>query len=210
MNSYDYETILTYFYHLSSIAWFAGDPHIRTLDGKQYTFNGLGEYTLANVRNGYFVVQARTSQAIINGTQSAKATVFTAVAAKQNGSDTVQATLDIVQNDFSILVNGNVSLLLTDLSVNQTREFNNVDLSLSQNGSLIVAYSSGISLEVTLLEGMINIAVNLPTAYKGQTRGLLGVWNDNIDDDFTRPDETIVAINSTESHIFYQFGQRCK
>ena len=205
-----HEIILFCFCNLPFIAWFAGDPHIRTLDGKQYTFNGLGEYTLATVRNDYFVVQARTSQAIINGTQSAKATVFTAFAAKQNGSDTVQATLDLVHNNFSILVNGNVSLLMTDLSINQTREFNNVDLSLSRNGSLIVAYSSGISLEVTPLSGMINIAVNLPIAYKGQTRGLLGVWNDNINDDFTRPDERIVDINSTESQIFYQFGQPCK
>lgn len=198
------------FRDLSSIAWFAGDPHIKTLDGKQYTFNGLGEYTLASVRNGYFVVQARTSQAIINGTQSAQATVFTAFAAKQNESDTVQATLDLIKNHFAISVNGNISLLMSDLSINQTREFKNVDLSLSRNGSLIVAYSSGISLEVTPLAGMINIAVNIPSIYKGQTRGLLGVWNGNIDDDFTRPDESVVNINASESQIFYQFGQKCK
>ncbi|RDD36690.1 Mucin-like protein [Trichoplax sp. H2] len=187
--------------------WFAGDPHIKTLDGKTYTFNGLGEYTLVNVNNNYLVVQARTARALVNGTQSASATVFTAFSAKQNGSDIIQGTLDLETNNFTILVNSTMSLAMTNLSVNVSREYNNVDLSLSRNGSLIVAFSSGVSLEVTPLVGMINIAVNIPTVYRGQTRGLLGVWNGKMEDDFTRPDDTVVEINSTESQIFYQFGQ---
>ncbi|CAH1789109.1 unnamed protein product, partial [Owenia fusiformis] len=47
--------------------WFWGDPHVRTLDGKQYTFNGLGEYWL--IRTTDFNLHGRTSAALTaNGT----------------------------------------------------------------------------------------------------------------------------------------------
>ena len=39
-----------------------GDPHIRTLDGYVYTFNGIGEYTMVTMFDGSFTLQARTSQ----------------------------------------------------------------------------------------------------------------------------------------------------
>ena len=44
-----------------------GDPHVFTLDGFAYTFNGLGEYVLLQMRSIDLVVQARTRQAV-NGT----------------------------------------------------------------------------------------------------------------------------------------------
>ena len=39
----------------------SGDPHILTLDGKSYTFNGHGEYTLVSAYNDTCILQARTS-----------------------------------------------------------------------------------------------------------------------------------------------------
>lgn len=155
-------------------------------------------------------IQARTSQALLNGTRSAKATVFSAVAAKQNNSDVIQATLNDQNNGLDILVHGNLSLTMDDLSQNQTREFNNVDLALSQNGSLVVAFSSGASLEVTVLPGLISIAVNAPSSLQGQSVGLLGTWNGDMNDDFTRPDGTKIPINATEFEIYYGFGEKCK
>ena len=44
-----------------------GDPHVFTLDGFEYTFNGLGEYTLLQLPSMELIMQARTSQAV-NGT----------------------------------------------------------------------------------------------------------------------------------------------
>ena len=46
-----------------SAGWFYGDPHIRTLDGFQYTFNGLGEYILIETTHGNFTLQGRTAKA---------------------------------------------------------------------------------------------------------------------------------------------------
>ena len=82
----------------ASTGWFYGDPHIRTLDGFQYTFNGLGEYALIDTTHGNFTLQGRTAKARdSNGTET-DATVFSAFAAKDFDSDTVHvemtATLD--------------------------------------------------------------------------------------------------------------------
>ena len=65
-----------FFVFLSSLAWFWGDPHINTLDGGTYTFNGLGEYVLLRTNDTEFEIQARTKLATPNTT----ATVFSAIA----------------------------------------------------------------------------------------------------------------------------------
>jgi hypothetical protein len=66
---------------LSVAGFMFGDPHFYTLDGLQYTFNGLGEYWLVN--STFLQVQARTDLAWkdSNGTVS-NATVFSAVSAQ--------------------------------------------------------------------------------------------------------------------------------
>ena len=76
------ELIAFSFVILSPVVWFFGDPHFVTLDGRNYTFNGLGEYTMVDFQNGSFLVQARTEKAPGDN----KATVFTAGAAKETGS----------------------------------------------------------------------------------------------------------------------------
>ena len=73
--------------------WLYGDPHIRTLDGLQYTFNGLGEYTLLQTTDGNFTLQGRTVRALdANGTQT-MATVYGAFAAKDALSDRLHAEM---------------------------------------------------------------------------------------------------------------------
>ena len=74
---------------LLSIGWLWGDPHFVTLDGRNYTFNGLGEYTMVNAKNGHFELQARTKLAKGGGT----ATVFAAAVAKEVNTSAVQVAL---------------------------------------------------------------------------------------------------------------------
>ena len=61
-------------------AWGWGDPHITTLDGRTYTFNGWGEYTLLEPASNttQFVLQGRTSP--VNESTSNSATQFSAYA----------------------------------------------------------------------------------------------------------------------------------
>lgn len=60
-----------------------------TLDGRNYTFNGLGEYTMIDVNDEFFQLQARTKLAKGGGT----ATIFAAAVAKQESTSTVQVAL---------------------------------------------------------------------------------------------------------------------
>ena len=84
-------TSLDFFFPINFfIGWLWGDPHFVTLDGKNYTFNGLGEYIMVDARNGFFKLQARTNLAKGNGT----ATVFSAAAAKENHTSVVQVELE--------------------------------------------------------------------------------------------------------------------
>ena len=74
-----------------------GDPHIVTLDGFKYTFNGKGEFTLIETPNNRFTLQARMIEAASDGGNAVQATVFSAIVGKQNDSDSVQLELSRVE-----------------------------------------------------------------------------------------------------------------
>ena len=69
-----------------------GDPHIITLDGVEYTFNGYGEYHILLVAGPDFNLQGRMQPLINEDGSVARATVYKAIAMKENGSDVVQVT----------------------------------------------------------------------------------------------------------------------
>ncbi len=74
-----------------------GDPHILTPDGIQYTYNGLGEFWLqkptGSPTDEYFQLQGRTSLALDAEGNTQRATVFSAIAAKDHGTDRVHIAL---------------------------------------------------------------------------------------------------------------------
>ncbi len=71
---------------------------MKTLDGLEYTFNGLGEYTLIQTSGGNFSLQARTGRALGKDGQETRATIFTAFAAADRDSDTFQVQLNAPRN----------------------------------------------------------------------------------------------------------------
>ena len=78
---------MSYFVSIVILGWFWGDPHFKTLDGGNYTFNGLGEYVMIDAQNATFQLQARTGLAQGNSTT---ATIFTAGAAKEENTSTIE------------------------------------------------------------------------------------------------------------------------
>ncbi|XP_071814010.1 sushi domain-containing protein 2-like [Apostichopus japonicus] len=75
------------FYIAGRFAVCSGDPHMLTLDGNLYTFNGWGEFLMIIVGDGDVMLQAISLPIAIGVGQG---TVIKAVAACVKGSDGLQ------------------------------------------------------------------------------------------------------------------------
>uniref|UniRef100_A0A8C7B0H8 Mucin-4 n=1 Tax=Neovison vison TaxID=452646 RepID=A0A8C7B0H8_NEOVI len=188
-------------------AWMFGDPHISTLDGANFTFNGLGDFQLVRAWDGNssFLLQGRTAQ-----TGSAQATNFIAFAAKydtsQLGPITVRWLLE--PNDtIHVQVNNQTVTFETNHEDPEGPEtFNTTGIIVTRNGSLVSAIFDGtVTISVIALSNILHASCGLPEEYRNRTEGLLGVWNDNPDDDFRMPNGSTIPRDSTEELLF-QYG----
>uniref|UniRef100_H0X1A8 Mucin 4, cell surface associated n=1 Tax=Otolemur garnettii TaxID=30611 RepID=H0X1A8_OTOGA len=186
-------------------AWMFGDPHITTMDGTNYTFNGLGDFLLVRAwdRNSSFLLEGRTAQ-----TGSAQATNFIAFAAQYNssslGSITVQWLLE-AHDTIRVLLNNQTVTFETKYENGEGWEiFNATGVLLTRNGSLVSASFDGTAaISVTALSNILHAFTSLPEEYQNHTEGLLGVWNDNPEDDFRMPNGSTLPGNSSEEILFH-------
>ncbi|XP_036889557.1 mucin-4 isoform X2 [Sturnira hondurensis] len=182
-------------------AWMFGDPHITTLDGANYTFNGLGDFLLVRARDGNssFLLQGRTAQ-----TSSAQATNFIAFAAQYNTS-----SLDPITIQWLLEPNDTIHVLLNNQTVifedGEDQEiFNTTGVIMNRNGSLVSASLDGtVIVSVIALSNILHASCSLPEEYRSHTEGLLGVWNDYPGDDFKMPNGTVIPQGSTEKDLFH-------
>lgn len=75
---------------------------------------------------------------------------------------------------------------------------------------LDVTFKSGTGVQFCEDKGLMTFVVTLSDEYFNKTRGLLGTYNDNPEDDFTLPNGTVLSSNLTSSQIHYDFGLVCK
>ena len=184
-----------------------GDPHIVTLDGHQYTFNGKGEYILIDTPNDTFSLQARMVP--ITGVQgnTSQGTVFIAIVCRQHNSDVIQ--FEITENGTIILVNGGHM----DFTLIKEQEFNNVTVSDLGNNIYAASFSSGVYLELKEEDNIISgLMVSLPhTFQESETHGLMGSFNGNVSDDLLPNfSNTPLPLNSSLQDIHELFGVTCK
>ena len=97
-------------------------------------------------------------------------------------------------------------------AVNDTYNTNGeVELTRQANESIVAMFSSGVGITVNMTAGIPNFVLSLPTAYKNQTRGLLGNYNGNSTDEFIpRLLDSSLSDTISDQEVHQLFGQTCK
>ena len=75
---------------LTAFVW--GDPHLKSLDGFEFWFNGHGEYTLIKNREE-FTLQGRFSPWVLASGETVRATAITGLVAQQRGQPIIEFIL---------------------------------------------------------------------------------------------------------------------
>uniref|UniRef100_H2ZSP3 Uncharacterized protein n=1 Tax=Latimeria chalumnae TaxID=7897 RepID=H2ZSP3_LATCH len=186
--------------------FFFGDPHITTLDNVLYTFNGLGEFIIVNVKDEndttIFRFQGRTGRAGVNGTS--QATNFISLVALIDNGTKIQWNL-YDENSTVILIDD----MEFTLPENSTY-INKVTLEKTDKNETKASFEGGISVTVSARKGALNFVATFDEKYKNKTEGLLGVFNDDRTDDFLSANGTQLEYDGkklpNESKIFHEFG----
>ncbi|NXC47738.1 MUC4 protein, partial [Penelope pileata] len=176
-----------------------GDPHVITLDGLAYTFNGLGDFVLllASDASTSTVLQGRMAR-----TGTARATNFVAFAAQYTSitTTTVEWTLGS-QGEVQVLLN--YETIQFSYSQDMGAEvYYSPGILLVNASSITAIFDGAITISVSSSSGMLSVVCSLPDRYRNGTRGLLGVWDHNPTDDFQMPNGTSISVNSSVEEIF--------
>ncbi|KAL9979187.1 hypothetical protein ACROYT_G016809 [Oculina patagonica] len=183
-------------------AWCCCDPHIKTLDGMNYTFNGLGEYVMVDAHDGTFQLQARTKLAQGN---SSIATIFSAGVAKEENTSIIEVRVK-ERGGLQVLIDQAIYNGYNNLT-NRTEEVGrNLSVSKPEENCLQVSFPSTMLIKFCEKKEMLSFVVTPAEDYKKSTKGLLGTWNDDPDDDFTLPNGTVLPSSSTMREIHFEFG----
>jgi hypothetical protein len=182
-----------------------GDPHITTFDHLGYTFNGAGEFWL--IKNGTdmpMAVQSRMESFTYPNGTGKSATVFTAFVMKAHNSSTVQVQRSLVRT-VDIYIDGVLmdlsSPFLFDIS------YEGVQVSVAYDmSSVSVAFASGFNFHITTTADAFSIFTTCDKKYKNKTRGLLGVYDGDKNNDLQDQNGNVFAVNSSLQDIHYKFG----
>eukprot|EP00731_Ephydatia_muelleri_P009511 Em0005g97a len=201
-------------YQPPALTWGWGDPHITTLDGRGYTFNGWGEYTLLQSQDNATGLEF-TFQGRMVPLDGSNATRYTAFAFRDHRTPVVEVgvalcwgggcgfvvavrcpvlTLTLsseplqigrgVDNHFYVLVGGKNITSSLGAANGSYDGGGGVQLSAATNQSISCFLSSGVGVSVNVSHGVLCFVLSLPAQYRGKTLGLLGNYNGNMSDEF--------------------------
>ncbi|KAK2161853.1 hypothetical protein LSH36_108g00007 [Paralvinella palmiformis] len=209
-----------------------GDPHFRTYDGVDYTFNGRGEYWLLRVYDmdvdlDNIAVQVRLEKPSEQKWGDVKATIITGVVIQEGYADDMTVPrIEVLMAEpeatvrQKLLISGEVH----DLKMDHNRKLeiayrdnsrliiiaNNELTSYPDNkqSNISVIFQSGIMVQIAYVDGALHIISSLPYKYKGRTAGLFGLWSDMKDDDLTTPGGEPIDYTRGNEFIHYNFGEK--
>lgn len=190
-----------------------GDPHFITMDDFEYTFNGVGEYVLVQSRA---VVGTPTPFTLLGRTGTfvgaPGATILTGLAFRYDNYITVEVLLELTATfkmNTKVRFSPNSSMDITDMLASVGAQYNSPDLEIEVRapGDLEFILGGILSITISVKNGILDYLLSLPSDYKYNTEGLMGIWNDVQSDDLT-PSNTFVPLplNSSVRTIHYSFG----
>ncbi|XP_064021849.1 mucin-4 [Pogoniulus pusillus] len=180
-----------------------GDPHIMTLDGLAYTFNGLGDFVLllASDAQSSFVLQGRTAR-----TGMAQATNFVAFAAQYISTTTTTAEWTLgSQDDIQVLLNNKTIQFSYSQDMDAEVYYSPGILLVNSSSSFMAVFDGAIAISISATSRILSVVCSLSNQYHNSTKGLLGVWDHDPTDDFQMPNGTSIPVNSSEEEI-YSYG----
>uniref|UniRef100_A0A1X7ULL6 Deleted in malignant brain tumors 1 protein n=1 Tax=Amphimedon queenslandica TaxID=400682 RepID=A0A1X7ULL6_AMPQE len=191
----------------TSIGRVFGDPHLVSLDGHKFTFNGHGEFILLqSLDHSDLMLQARMVEPEqTNRTgfdfEDEGGTVITAVVVRHAYSDTVQ--FELFNHKLITLVNGD------EINFNELgeQEFRNVTLTSIDNTTASAELNTGITITVKEIDVLLEASIIVTDTYYDKTEGLLGSYNTDTSDDLLPRNSSVpLLLNATLREIHYKFG----
>lgn len=184
-----------------------GDPHIVTVDGHKYTFNGKGEFTLIETEDNVFALQGRMEQVLDLEGNSAPGTVFTAIVAQLIDAGT-SVQFQVERDGLQVLLNGEI-VAFDDVP---ELKFGNVGLLSKGNETVVAVFSIGVSITIKVENGIISVMlVGLPESMRRKTKGLMGTFNGIISDDLIpKGIAKSIPLESSLEDIHNLFGITCE
>lgn len=157
-----------------------GDPHLKSFDGADFSFQTVGEFILAKSESGHFQVQARQSA------QSDDFSLNTAVALNVSGDRVCFYANEMPDqnNSTPIRLNGNP----LQLSTNTFRLPHGGTIVKNGKNDYVVNWPSGEFVVVDFRKGgkmnFINLGIEVIPCLNEQYNGVLGNANGTVNDDF--------------------------
>ena len=177
-----------------------GEPHIRTLDGLAYDFQGAGEYTAAEVLGDEPMnVQVRLEP--MGDARCTDVTIVTAVALRYNEQTIEIRRIPGQDNDY--LVDGTpVDSLDGRVSVPDGGAF------YTRAGRSIFTWPDGSVLEVAAFRHLERMSVKLTLGVSrvGASRGLFGNFNGDWSDEPLLPDGSSLKAGTSAELLYGTFG----
>ena len=134
------------------------------------------------------------------------ATVFSAIAAKDNNSDTVQFEVD---ENKTLIATVSGELVIFDIA---EQDFEKVTVQHLGSDTIEALFASGVYVKAKAENGFISsLQVILPESFSGQVQGLLGTFNgDTSDDLFPQFGDKPLLPDSSVEDIHNLFGITCE
>ena len=116
----------------------------------------------------------------------------------------------ILLGGFHILIDSTPYNGYSNLTNRTVEVGENLSISKPEENCLQVSFPSTSSVQFCENKEMMSFVVTLGDVLKNATKGLLGTWNDDPNDDFTLPNGTVLPSTSSLKEIHYGFGVKCK